>query len=201
MGFRFFRRIKIAPGLFLNLSKSGISTSVGPRGAKLTLSKKGIRRTIGIPGTGLYHTKLEPRSQRDPGAGSPAAQGEKRPCLSRRAKVILILGVICVYLYAMFADPSQPRHRKYHAADRRAAPTVDQARLKSYILFKNKKCDIVSRTFLEGKDSRGLEHWSVACYGGQQYSITLAATGSPVKIEDCDTIKRSGNGRCFEKRP
>jgi len=45
MGFRFFRRMKIAPGLTLNLSKSGPSLSFGPRGAKVTVGRRGVRRT------------------------------------------------------------------------------------------------------------------------------------------------------------
>ena len=36
MGFRFSKRIKILPGVSINLSKSGVSASVGPRGAKST---------------------------------------------------------------------------------------------------------------------------------------------------------------------
>ncbi|OQA89177.1 MAG: Tetratricopeptide repeat protein [bacterium ADurb.Bin236] len=56
MGFRLFRRIKIAPGVTLNLSKSGLSTSFGPRGAKFTVGPKGTRQTVGLPGTGLYYT-------------------------------------------------------------------------------------------------------------------------------------------------
>jgi len=57
MGFRFFRRIKIAPGLSLNLSKRGASVSLGPRGAKLTVGTSGVRTTVGVPGTGLYYTQ------------------------------------------------------------------------------------------------------------------------------------------------
>ena len=41
MGFRFWRRIKIAPGLTFNLSKSGGSVSFGPRGAKFTVGSSG----------------------------------------------------------------------------------------------------------------------------------------------------------------
>jgi len=37
MAFRLFRRIKIAPGITLNLSKSGLSASAGVRGARVTL--------------------------------------------------------------------------------------------------------------------------------------------------------------------
>lgn len=64
MAFRFFRRIKIAPGLSFNLSKSGASVSLGPRGTKLTLGgSSGKRATVGLPGTGLYYTtKLNKKS-------------------------------------------------------------------------------------------------------------------------------------------
>lgn len=57
MAFRFFRRIRIAPGITLNLSKSGLSVSGGPRGAKFTVGPRGTRRTIGLPGTGFYYTE------------------------------------------------------------------------------------------------------------------------------------------------
>jgi hypothetical protein len=56
--FRLFRRIKIAPGVTINVSKSGLSTSFGPRGAKITVGKRGVRKTVGIPGTGIYYTSL-----------------------------------------------------------------------------------------------------------------------------------------------
>lgn len=56
MGFRFFKRVGLAKGVTLNLSKSGGSVSVGPQGAKLTLGPQGARISLGIPGTGLYYT-------------------------------------------------------------------------------------------------------------------------------------------------
>jgi len=57
MAFRLFRRIKIAPGITLNLSKSGLSASAGVRGAHVTLGPRGVRRTVGIPGSGIYYTE------------------------------------------------------------------------------------------------------------------------------------------------
>lgn len=57
MAFRFFRRLKIAPGLTLNLTKRGGSLSFGPRGAKLTAGTSGVRRTMSVPGTGLWYTE------------------------------------------------------------------------------------------------------------------------------------------------
>ena len=56
MGFRFYRRVKILPGITLNFSKSGISTSVGVRGARLTFGKHGTRATVGLPGTGMSYS-------------------------------------------------------------------------------------------------------------------------------------------------
>lgn len=53
MGFRFQKRITLCPGLRLNLSKSGISMSAGPRGASVTVGKNGVYGNVGIPGSGL----------------------------------------------------------------------------------------------------------------------------------------------------
>ncbi len=53
---RFFRRVRIAPGLTLNLSKHGASLSAGVRGAHVTVGRNGLRRTVGLPGTGIYYT-------------------------------------------------------------------------------------------------------------------------------------------------
>ena len=57
MGFRFQRRIRILPGLSINLSKSGISTSVGARGAHVTVGKRGVTGSVGVPGTGMSFVK------------------------------------------------------------------------------------------------------------------------------------------------
>jgi hypothetical protein len=53
MSLRFRRRIKIIPGVHLNISRSGISTSVGVRGASVTLGKRGTYLNAGVPGTGV----------------------------------------------------------------------------------------------------------------------------------------------------
>lgn len=60
MPLRLFRRVRIAPGVSINLSKSGASVSVGPRGAKLTVGPRGVRKTVGLPGTGVYYTTTSP---------------------------------------------------------------------------------------------------------------------------------------------
>jgi hypothetical protein len=53
---RVFRRVRLAPGVTLNLSKSGPSLSLGIKGAHVTVGKAGIRRTVGLPGTGVFYT-------------------------------------------------------------------------------------------------------------------------------------------------
>jgi hypothetical protein len=60
MGFRFRKSIKIIPGIRLNISKSGISTSIGGRGATLNVNGEGKSRvTVGLPGTGLSYSAQE----------------------------------------------------------------------------------------------------------------------------------------------
>jgi Protein of unknown function (DUF4236) len=57
MGLRFRKKVKIAPGIDLNLSKTGPSSvSLGKKGATVNVSRKGrVSNTIGIPGTGLSY--------------------------------------------------------------------------------------------------------------------------------------------------
>lgn len=51
---RFRRSIKLFPGVKLNVSKSGISASMGIRGVSVTMGSKGQYLNYGIPGTGIY---------------------------------------------------------------------------------------------------------------------------------------------------
>jgi S-DNA-T family DNA segregation ATPase FtsK/SpoIIIE len=54
MGWRYRKRIKILPGIHINISKSGISTNVGVKGASVTFGPKGTYVNTGLPGSGLY---------------------------------------------------------------------------------------------------------------------------------------------------
>ncbi len=65
MGFRFQKRISLLPGVRANLSKSGVSASVGPRGADVNIGRDGVTANAGIPGTGLsYRQKIGGASAR-----------------------------------------------------------------------------------------------------------------------------------------
>jgi hypothetical protein len=54
MPLRFRRTLKIAPGVRINLTKTGISARVGPRGAGVTVGTSGTTVSAGIPGSGLH---------------------------------------------------------------------------------------------------------------------------------------------------
>lgn len=60
MATRFQKRIKVLPGVTVNIGKTGLSTSVGVKGAHVTVGNGKTRTTVGIPGTGLSHTTIHP---------------------------------------------------------------------------------------------------------------------------------------------
>ena len=72
MGFRFHRSVRLLPGLRLNLSKSGVSASVGTRGAWLTFGRNGTRTTVGLPGTGISYTTTNSASEHQSAVAPPA---------------------------------------------------------------------------------------------------------------------------------
>lgn len=99
MAFRFFRRVRLAPGLTLNLSKRGGSLSLGPRGAKVTAGTSGVRRTVSLPGTGLWYTEKVGSKKRTSGsrgrrsrASSPSRNGRLPPAPTVRPEDRLTLG-------------------------------------------------------------------------------------------------------------
>ena len=57
MGVRFHRSITIFPGVRLNLSKSGVSLSIGSAPFTFNIGKRGEQVTTSLPGTGLSWIK------------------------------------------------------------------------------------------------------------------------------------------------
>ncbi|RZJ81959.1 MAG: DUF4236 domain-containing protein [Flavobacterium sp.] len=55
MAWSFRKRIKIIPGVHLNISKRGISTTIGVKGASINFSNRGTYLNTSIPGLGLYN--------------------------------------------------------------------------------------------------------------------------------------------------
>jgi len=89
MGFRFRRRAKLFPGVYLNFSSKGISTTIGGRGASININSRGTYLNAGIPGTGLsYREKIGggkvPRSSEN-----PPPQPKPTPALPGADKIII----------------------------------------------------------------------------------------------------------------
>lgn len=97
MSFRFQRRIKILPGLRLNVSKTGFSWTIGTRGASVTARDGKLTGNVGILGTGLSYRKRldlpgeEQTSSNEPVSGQPQAAGKPSWLL---LAVVLGLGIL-----------------------------------------------------------------------------------------------------------
>ena len=109
MGFRFRRSIGIIPGLKLNISKSGISTSIGGRGATINFSRRGTRTTVGIPGTGLSYSTLssaDGASEFQP--ASSFADGTKRNGGCALSLIAILGFAIIVAIFSNAKNPAPP---------------------------------------------------------------------------------------------
>jgi Protein of unknown function (DUF4236) len=59
--FRFQKRVSIIPGVHVNVSKRGMSLSLGGPGASWNIGPRGQRTTLGLPVTGLSYIETTPR--------------------------------------------------------------------------------------------------------------------------------------------
>jgi hypothetical protein len=90
---RFSKRLKIAPGVKINIGLKGISTTVGPKGASINLGKKGAYLNAGIPGTGLStRTKIGAgkKSTETPSSQTSATNG----LLLGSLAAVLVIGLL-----------------------------------------------------------------------------------------------------------
>ena len=77
MNLRFCRRIRIAPGVDLNLGLHGAGLSVRPRGLHVGLNRQGMYTSADIRGTGIYavhHVRKSPGEQ-------PTVEGDAAGCV------------------------------------------------------------------------------------------------------------------------
>ena len=96
MGWRFRRSVRIIPGVRLNISKSGVSTSIGRRGATVNISKHGVRQTYGLPGTGLSYTRYKPHGPRPAKERSEAVAEPRFPIGRFLAAAFMLCGLIAL---------------------------------------------------------------------------------------------------------
>lgn len=103
MGLNFRRRVKILPGLTLNVGKRGASLTVGGRGASVNIGKRGTYANIGVPGTGLsYRTRLgQPKAKNapeiPPSSNNNVNQGALGGCVVAAVAILFVaLLIICL---------------------------------------------------------------------------------------------------------
>jgi hypothetical protein len=80
-------KFTIFPGVKVNVSKSGISISVGTKGYHLNFSRRGVRQTISAPGTGLSRISYlyKPDSESDEEREKETAKEQKQEAKSEAA--------------------------------------------------------------------------------------------------------------------
>jgi hypothetical protein len=94
MGLRFRRKIRVLPGVAINLPKSGISASLGKPGFTVNVNKDGHQTTFGLPGSGLsYQVERAPW---------PAQSPPSPPCARNIVIGVLLALVGLVLLVANF---------------------------------------------------------------------------------------------------
>jgi hypothetical protein len=114
---RFRKTIKIAPGVKLNLSKSGLSTTIGGRGLSVNTGAKDACLNTGIPETGISNrtkimggseTSKEQYKENDP--LKPRTEAERKTERSV-ARVLMIAGVVLLIINFLIVEDS-PDYRK-----------------------------------------------------------------------------------------
>ena len=74
---RFRKSFKILPGVRVNVSKGGISYTVGGKEYHLNFSKRGIRQTVCLPGSGLSNTSYILKNEPKHGTESRAEESQR----------------------------------------------------------------------------------------------------------------------------
>jgi len=82
VGFRMRKSIRLAPGVRMSVSKSGVGYSVGAKGYRVTKrARGGVTQTVSLPGTGLSHSQTI-----SSGAGTRSSRGVATPQAAAPAK-------------------------------------------------------------------------------------------------------------------
>lgn len=113
VGFRFRRSLSIFPGLRINLSGSGVSTSIGGRGATLNFSKRGVRGTVGLPGSGLSYSENLSVLARGEAAGT--SQSSSKSGFGGCVMLAVIVGAVVVVGGSLSRSPTAPSEHSENA--------------------------------------------------------------------------------------
>src|SRR5512142_270208 len=114
MPVRFRKSFNIFPGVKVNMSKGGVSFTVGTKGYHLNFSKRGVRQTVGMPGTGISETnyimKNDSKSEKEDSKATKKDEAEsekaadtevKQPVRRGSPAWMILLGLIVIYFAAV----------------------------------------------------------------------------------------------------
>ncbi|MDX9866236.1 MAG: DUF4236 domain-containing protein [Anaerolineaceae bacterium] len=96
MGLRFRKSINLGKFFRINISKSGIGTSSGVKGFRVSRGPRGTRTTVSIPGTGVSYVKETRKSSakiKPTGTQIPSLSTNKRTCGIIAIVVTTLLGL------------------------------------------------------------------------------------------------------------
>jgi len=101
MGFRFRKKIKIAPGVSINVTQKGVSSaSIGGKGVTLNVGAKGTKLTTSIPNTGISYSQSLSNNQKTTDVVDIPV--EQRPN-KLPSKFVIIFFVFFMLLIAVYA--------------------------------------------------------------------------------------------------
>lgn len=97
-----FRKSKSFGPVRFTAGKTGVSSSIGTKGFRLTFGKRGTTVTTGIPGTGIYNRQTISNASGNT-SGFDAEYGWNKKGLSKAAKLLLFIFVgIPLILFLVF---------------------------------------------------------------------------------------------------
>src|ERR1041384_898137 len=92
MPVRIRKSFNLFPGVKMNMSKGGMSITVGGKGFHLNFSKRGVRQTVGLPGSGISESSYLFKNKADEDQKEkeerPAEATEEKPKRPRTRRTV-----------------------------------------------------------------------------------------------------------------
>ena len=151
----FRKRKNIMPGVTLNFSKKGISTTVGPKGARMSFGQNGTYLNTSIPGSGLY--------KRQKISGNPTSNNNstKGGCLRTIIWIILLFSLfVCTSEIILLNDSKANVETSVEAENETKIEAKNESKTEDVLLIAffsiiSIVC-IISLIIIKSKSSRNL---------------------------------------------
>jgi hypothetical protein len=101
MGFKFRRSFTIVPGVRINLSRGGVSTSIGRPGATSNIDKRGVRGSVSLPATGVSYTDTIIKRGAQPGSRGDFEERTAGTAVRRSTRWIAVRAVVILAVIAL----------------------------------------------------------------------------------------------------